>query len=130
MEDKNKSETQRTAEIMASIANSINPAIQVTLDYPSNHIDGRMPVLDLKIWKNSEGKCPRISHTFYKKPIASPFTILKRSAVSESVKRSTIFQESLRRLQHISEDCPWSETVNHLSEFSNCLKISGYSHRE
>ena len=52
MEDKDKSETQRTAEIMASIANSINPAIQVTLDYPSNHIDGRMPVLDLKIWKN------------------------------------------------------------------------------
>ena len=67
-----------------------------------------------------------MSHTFYKKPIASPYTILKRSAVSESIKRSTIFQETLRRLQYISDDCPWSETVKHLSEFSNCLRIWGY----
>ena len=129
LEDMNKSQTQVTAEIMASIANSINPSIQVTLDYPENHPDGRMPVLDLKIWVNKEGRYPRVSHTFYKKPIASPYTILKRSAVSESVKRSTIFQETLRRLQHISEDCPWSETVRHLSDFSNCLRISGYDNK-
>ena len=40
LEDIHKSETQMTAEIMASIANSINPAIQVTLDYPEKHPDG------------------------------------------------------------------------------------------
>ena len=40
LKDKDKSETQRSAELMASIANSINEDIKVTLDYPDNHSDG------------------------------------------------------------------------------------------
>ena len=40
LKDKDKSETQRSAELMASIANSINEDIKVTLDYPENHSDG------------------------------------------------------------------------------------------
>ena len=71
-----------------------------------------------------------MKHTFYKKPIASPFTIMKRSAISDRIKKSTIFQEALRRLLNISPDLEWTEKSKHLSEFSNCLRVSGYSHKE
>ena len=39
-------EDKRTADLTAEIANSIHPSIQVKPDYPSSHIDGRMPLLD------------------------------------------------------------------------------------
>ena len=110
---------------MAEIANSIDPHIKVTIDTPEHHGDHRMPVLDLKIYIKDSEECPQVAYSFYKKPCASMFTILKRSAVSESVKRFTIFQEGLKRLLHISPDLPWSESVRHLSEYSNCPRING-----
>ena len=120
------SDSERTARCIADIANSIDKGIQVTLDLPEMNSDGRLPVLDLKIWIQDN----QVVHSFYKKKVSSPFTILKRSAIAYSVKRSTIFQETIRRISHISDGLPWSETVNHLNEYSNCLRISGYSPQE
>ena len=120
-EDKLKSDSQRTSEVMASIANSINSNLKVTTDIPENHGDGLMPVLDLKMRVKESEMAPHISWTFYKKPVSSEFTILKRSAGSGSIKRDTIFQEALRRFLHISPDNEWSEYVKHLNIFSNCL---------
>ena len=76
------------------------------MDSPEANGDSRMPVLDLKIWLEWTGDKPTVTYTFYKKPCASEFTILKRSGVSEGVKKSTIFQEALRRIQHISSILP------------------------
>ena len=39
-------------------------------------------------------------------------------------------QEALRRLGNISSFLPWTESVKHLSEYSNMLRISGYTERE
>ena len=86
---------ERTAKVMERIANSIHDQIQVTKDTPERHNDGRMPVLDLKVWVNAIGEIPRVSHTFFKKPVASPYVILKRSAVAGKVKRTTLFQEAI-----------------------------------
>ena len=122
--------TQRTSRVMADIANSIDPHIQVTVDSPEANGDAWMPVLDLKIWIEWMEDKPTVTYTFYKKPCASEYTILKRSAVSEGVKKSTIFQEALRWIQHVSPNLPWQETARHLSDFSNCLRISGYSPAE
>ena len=129
-EDMEKSESQRTSEVMSTIANSINDNLKVTTDVPENHEDGLMPVLDLKMRVRENEVAPQISWTFFKKPVSSNYTILKRSAVSGSIKRDTIFQEALRRLLHISPDHDWSEHAKHLTIFSNCLRISGYSEKE
>ena len=77
------------------------------MDWPENNDDGRMPVLDLKVWIDKSQEIPRISYSFYKKKVASKFTILKRLAVSENVKKSTLLQEGIRRLlSHISSYLP------------------------
>ena len=95
IQDIQSCDTERTARIIAEIANTIEEGIQVTVDWPENNDDSRMPVLDLKVWIDKSQEIPRISYSFYKKKVASKFTTMKRSAVAESVKKSTIFQEGI-----------------------------------
>jgi hypothetical protein len=121
---------QHTFRVLQAIANSIHPQVQLTLDTPGNHTDGKMPVLDLKIWvqRDSHG-LQSIHHTFYKKEVSSPYTILNKSAMSMSVKRETHFQEALRRMRNVDPAQPWEEKAKHLSEWANMLRISGYGPR-
>lgn len=130
IEDNDSNDTERTAKVIACIANSLDKGIQVTFDWPENDNDNRMPVLDLKVWISNENDYPIVCYSFFKKEVASNFTILKRSAVAESCKKVTLFQESLQRLLNIARWLPWSEATHHLSVWSNCMKVSGYSSRE
>ena len=68
-----------------------------------------------------------VLHSFYKKQVASKYTILKRSALSYNIKKSTLLQEALRRLGAISKHLPKSETVTIMNNYSNMLRVSGYS---
>ena len=122
----NPEDDKYTFNILKEIANTIEPNIQMEVDIPSNHQDKMLPVLDLKMYINKDNQ---ISHRFYSKDIASPFTILERSAVSMSTKRNTIFQEIIRRIRNTSPDHPWTTTAWTLTEYMNKLQISGYNHR-
>ena len=116
----------RTAKILNKIANTLEVDIQMTFDVPDNHSDGKMPVLDLKIWiKNNQ-----VMYTFYKKEVSSKYTILKRSALSNSTKQNTLFMEALRRIQNNSINLPWDIMCGHLTEFAQTMQISGYSEYE
>ena len=121
---------ERTASILSDIANSINQSIQVTTDVPGRHSNKRMPVLDLELWVEDVNGIPQVCYSFYKKPVSSKYTILKRLAVSQGTKMNTLFQETIRRIMNISEYLLWSETVKHLNNWSQCMKISGYSTKE
>ena len=125
-----RSDDEKTAEIRVKIANSLEKNIQFTWDVPGKNSNGRMPVLDLAVWIQEVNGIQTIQHSFYKKPVASPCTILKRSALSFKIKRSTLLQKALRRLGNVSPTLPWSESITHLAEYSNMLRISGYTVRE
>ena len=128
--DKDVSDDEITAKVLSDIANSINTNIQTTTDLPSRNPSQRMPVLDLHMWISRKEGVPIVTYSFYKKEVASRFTIMKRSAINSGTKKSTIFQEGLRRLQNISPWLPWKESVLHMSKWSLCLKESGYSPKE
>ena len=102
-------------EVILAVANSIDPDIQLTLDTPSMNADKKLPCLDLKLWIDSEGL---IQFEFYSKPMSSPYLLLQRSAVSRNTKRSTLFQEGMRRVRNCSLDLPWQVVRDHLSKFS------------
>ena len=118
-----RSDDERTAETMVKIANSLEKNIQFTWDVPGKNSNGRMPVLDLAVWIQEVDGIQTILHSFYKKPVASPCTILKRSALSFKIKKTTPLQEALRRLGNVSPTLPWNES-------SNMLWISGYTVRK
>ena len=125
--DINEDDESRTMRILKEIADTLNPNVQFTVDHPSNNSDNKMPVLDLKMWIQDTPEGPQVMHTFYKKVVSSPFTILKRSAMGAGTKRNTMFQEGWRRINNISPNLPWSESIIHLNSFSNMLRVSGYS---
>ena len=81
-----------------------------------------MPVLDLELWM--EGNV--IRHGFYKKNVSNEFTIMKKSALSESTKTNTLFMECYRRIVNCDQHTPWSEIAGHLSKYANTMRMSGY----
>ena len=116
----------RTARILNEIANTLDDELQFTFDVPSENADGKLPVLDLAMWIEND----QVTNVFYKKKVSSIFTVLKRSAVSNRTKLNTLFEEVMRRLYNISPNLPLEVWETHLSKFSQCMMISGYSEVE
>ena len=104
----------RTAKVLNQIANKLEPNIQMTYDVPSLHADKKMPVLDLKVWVEDN----KVKYTFKKKEVSSKYTMMKRLALSDSVKRDTCFMEAVRRILNMSDNLTSSKTITHLNEFS------------
>ena len=53
----------RTFQELVAVGNSLDLNIQLELDVPSLHDDGKLPILDLKVWIEDN----QIRHIFYKK---------------------------------------------------------------
>lgn len=85
-------DNERTARVLSDVANTLNKNIQTTVDLPSRNHGQIMPVLDLKMLVNNMDEGPKVMHTFYKKEVASRFTIMKRSAINSGTKKSTKVQ--------------------------------------
>ena len=115
----------RTAEIVRDLANNIFPFIKVTIDCPSMHESGFMPILDLQVRMVDK----KVQYKFYKKPISSKYVILAQSALPGGVKRATLTQDAVRRLRNTDRSLPWSVSADILSEYSNDLRRSGYSEK-
>ena len=116
----------KTFQILKEIADSIDSDIQFEKDTPSMHPDNKLPCLDLKIWLVVDSPVPVVRHEFYKKPMSSKYLILSRSALSSSLKRSSLFQEGMRRLLNCSPGLEWEQNLEHLNQFSYSLMLSGY----
>jgi hypothetical protein len=69
------------------------------VDYPTNHEDKKLPILDIKASVNTE-KQNRIDYEFFKKATKNKFVILNNSAISSKQKRTILTQECLRRLRN------------------------------
>ena len=41
---------ENTLSILKKVAESIEPMIKFTCDFPSAHDDGKIPILDVKVW--------------------------------------------------------------------------------
>ena len=59
-----------------AVANTLDPNLQFTSDCPSQHQNGKLPILDIQVWRE-DGK---VCQTFYRKDFASVQTFLKASA--------------------------------------------------
>ena len=122
---------KKTALEYAKIANDMEPDLRMTVDYPSNHQDGRMPVLDMKIWmERTEGNTNRMKHTFYEKPMTPMVTVRRDAALSWIVKKSALAGEVARRLLNCSRDLVWEEGLEHVEKFNYKMMLSGYQEGE
>ena len=134
-EDQGISDDERTMTLIKQIGNDIHPSIQLEIDYPSKHQDGKLPILDLKVWMETKGeetdrqdeKTSVIMYEFYSKSMASKTVIHARSAVSWSTKRTVLTQEVFRVLLNCSRLLPWKRIVENVNEMVLRMQYSGYS---
>ena len=73
-----ESQEQRTMKIIRQAAEDVVSWLEFTIDLPSDHSSGRVPMLDLEVWvdhqEEMEGKKPRadiLKWSFYEKPSVS-----------------------------------------------------------
>ena len=114
---------QRTMEILVAIANTIDKNLSFTVDFPSKHSSGRVPILDVEVWVENHN----VRHSFYKKKMASHKTIMDRSAVPAQTKRNALFQEGIRRVTAMDSRITTEERTSILATFMDSLRASGYS---
>ena len=124
--DMEKEVDEITMKVFGEIANSVEPNIEVEIDYPSKHDDKMMPILDMKMAINSEGE---VEYMFHRKPQSNRFTMMARSALPLKVKRSTLSNEALRRLLCCSPNLEEHKKMEVMEEYARMLKRSGYSER-
>ena len=118
LEDEEIPLDQNTLSIMVAMANTIRPAIQMEGDCDSNHQDGYIPVLDLKmktvlihqsedvVKGTPEIMYYQVTFKFYKKPMARPTIMHANTAMTDKVKRETTSNELMRCLINTSQGLP------------------------
>ena len=120
---------KRTMEVIKSVGNSIHWSIQLEIDYPSNHNDGKMPSLDLKLYVRDIQGSQKIVHEFYAKDVSSKAVVNANSALSIQQKRTVLTQELLRVLLNCSVDVPWVDVARHASNMVQRMQFSGFARK-
>ena len=131
-------------KMLQRIGNRIDESIQLEVDSPSRHKDGKMPLLDVKVWieenkeisgteeeesigPNSESnRKGKIMYEHYRKEIASKMTIHARSAIPRNQQRNILTQEVIRIMKNCSQELPWETKAKHLEDLSLRMQFSGH----
>ena len=123
-----------TMETIQKVANEIHPSISVTIDFPTNHVNNKMPVLDLELWIGMVEVDGSMKHqilfSHYMKPMANKYLINNRSALSATMKNKVLVADLVRIMRNVSLQCPESERQKHIQHFIKRMQFSGYHQRE
>ena len=68
--DDGKEKDERTMEKLKEVGNSIHRSIQLEADYPSNYEDRKLPILDVKVWLETNNGVTKIKHEYYQKKVS------------------------------------------------------------
>ena len=135
-EDKEKGEEtdKRMMREILKMANTIEPDIEVTADIPSENEEGKLPVLDLKMWvEQIEGEggesYPELRHEYYEKGMVAPRVIDQKSALSERIKRTTLTQEVIRIRKNTSSSIRDGKKGEQMTRLSWKMWRSGYNEK-
>lgn len=82
------------------MASSLIPGKVFTMDLLGKHEEGKVPMLDIKVWKeaNNTGVGTVVRHGFYDKPTISPLVFHGRGATSIRHKIIILAEEVKRGL--------------------------------
>ena len=126
LEDENENEDERLSMILLDIANDVSEEIQMERDFPSNHNNDKMPILDMEVWTDRQSGYIMYQH--YEKAVASKKVLHAESAQSVTCKQSVHTQEVLRRLLNCSVRLEWTEQVAPvLSTYMARMMLCGYT---
>ena len=133
-EDRNGGEEydKITMREVRKMSDSILPFIKFKEEVASECSEGKVPMLDFKVWKEEyeeegHGKKTVINHEFYEKSVASKLVVMEGSALPHRVKLTALTQEIIRRMKNTSRRIGKKKRATILSELMKKMKRSGYS---
>ena len=106
----------------------------VLIDYPSNHPDNRIPVLDIAKWNgkidvNGENQ-KKILHSHFMKEMSSRLVIGKDSAPWMRLKLNIFVADLVRVMRNVSTHYPTEELDKHVQYYVWRMQYSGYKSDE
>ena len=128
LEDKMKKEqgessNQRMARICQPAMCHVSEDLDFTVEVAEEFENERLPTLDFSLWLE-EGQ---ITHSYFQKPMKTPFVIMERSAMSYQQKMEILSNETARRLTNIDhERLGKKEIMEVLEQFTQELRNSEY----
>ena len=81
LRDEEKPADERLAILLVSVANSVMECVKMEADWPSKNRDGKMPILEMKVWTDTEGM---LMYQHYEKDVCSKTVLNAKSAHSAS----------------------------------------------
>ena len=118
---------KKVAAMCRGIADSVCEMLKFEEDAGENYEDGKLPILDLRVWLDRNEGC-RIMHEFYKKPMATKYTLRKGTAYPKEKVRAVLVEEVMRRLRNCSPELSKERKGEFLTEYAKEMQNSG--HRE
>ena len=115
----------RTTKELVSAMSSICSFLKFEGEEGGMFANSRLPTLDTEIWLDEQ--TGKIQYSFFEKPTCPNRVIQKETALAESSIRSTLIQETVRRLKNCSLELPMEEKQEILSVFAQKMCNSGHS---
>ena len=115
---------QKTTEILKDIMNSICNWLTLTMEN-EEMFGGTLPTLDLQLWVRREDN--KVLLSYYEKPMIPNTVLHARSAIPESIRRSTLNQELIRRMVNTSELVKESMRLEIVDRYAQKLINSEYT---
>ena len=115
---------QRMARICRPAMASVNPDLDFTVETAKDYKDGYLPTLDFKTKMTPRST---IIHTYFQKPMKTPFILMECSAMGEQQKHQILTNELIRRLSLVDKDnIGHDEVIVVIEQFIQEMKSSGY----
>jgi hypothetical protein len=116
---------ERTTRVLKEIADSVQPGnIIMETDHPSRNQDGKLPILDMKVWLDTNSFAV---YQHYQKPMANRQIIDVKSALSSGCKKSVHINEVVRRVLNTSPRLKWSDyAAPEITDYMLRMKVAGY----
>ena len=84
------------------MGNEIDSDIKMKEDVPGANSDGKLPILDTKMWveRVGEGETQQIMYELYEKPMVSRLVTMERSSLPIKTKITVLSQEVVRWMRN------------------------------
>ena len=131
--DRSRAGDVRTMDIVREIGNQLDPCIRLTSEVPGQTADGKMALLDMKVWLEEEvrgeGHKNRIMWEYFEKEMTTRQMIRESSAIALQQKRTIFTQEVIRRMKNCCPELEVERRNDFLSDLMQKMKNSGYGEK-
>ena len=120
------SDSERTPDLLREEGSRLVKGLSFTVDCQERNPDGKCPMLDLKVWKETEGDCATIRHMFYETEVTSPLVFHAKGAHTWKLNLVRLGEEVRRRLQNTDRKHTEAKVLEILTKFSQKMTDSDY----